>query len=252
MKLSQTRLREIIQEEVARMNEDEDERSPEKRVYDYVKAKGGSIKLKNSKGEVVTLEIKYNSPYEGVSAHRFFLDLGTKVVNVSADASNDPNLRPYSEYRDMLSSAIFKINNKDAKFGQIKNLVKGTPLEGIMMSNTNIKPHQKYLNEKTNEREAPDVFQVLDNINKANELMFSDLDDSFFVRTVNPKLNQLIQESGFEVGNYLFPKLQKAHKVLYDSFITSESGGIPKNPDALYKWEVVNKKVTGRLISPAA
>ena len=217
-------------------------------MYDYVQAKGGSIKLKNSKGEVVTLEIKYNSPYEGVSAHRFFLDLGTKVVNVSADASNDPNLRPYSEYRDMLSSSIFKINNKDANFGQIKNLVKGTPLEGIMMSNTNIKPHQKYLNEKTNEREAPDVFQVLDNINKANELMFSDLDDSFSVRTVNPKLNQLIQESGFEVGNYLFPKLQKAHKVLYDSFITSESGGIPKNPDALYKWEVVNKKVTGRLI----
>ena len=217
-------------------------------MYDYVKAKGGSIKLKNSKGEVVTLEIKYNSPYEGVSAHRFFLDLGTKVVNVSADASNDPNLRPYSEYRDMLSSSIFKINNKDAKFGQIKNLVKGTPLEGIMMSNTNIKPHQKYLNEKTNEREAPDVFQVLDNINKANELMFSDLDDSFSIRTVNPKLNQLLQESGFKVGNYLFPELQRAHKILYDSFITSEVGGIPKNPDALYKWEVVDKKVTGRLI----
>ena len=37
------------------------------------------------------------------------------------------------------------------------------------MSNTNIKPHQKYLNEKTNEREAPDVFQVLDNINKAKK-----------------------------------------------------------------------------------
>ena len=37
MKLSQTRLREIIQEEVARMKEDE--RSPEGRVYDYVKAK---------------------------------------------------------------------------------------------------------------------------------------------------------------------------------------------------------------------
>ena len=217
-------------------------------MYDYVKAKGGSIKLKNSKGEVFTLEIKHNSPYEGVSAHRFFLDLGTKVVNVSADASNDPNLRPYSEYRDMLSSSIFKINNKDAKFGQIKNLVKGTPLEGIMMSNTNIKPHQKYLNEKTNEREAPDVFQVLDNINKANELMFSDLDDSFFVRTVNPKLNQLLQESGFKVGNYLFPELQRAHKILYDSFITSEVEGIPKNPDALYKWEVVDKKVTGRLI----
>ena len=34
MKLSQARLREIIQEEVARMNEDE--RSPEKRVFDYV------------------------------------------------------------------------------------------------------------------------------------------------------------------------------------------------------------------------
>ena len=34
MKLSQARLREIIQEEVARMNEDE--RSPEKVVFDYV------------------------------------------------------------------------------------------------------------------------------------------------------------------------------------------------------------------------
>ena len=36
MKITPSRLKEIIREEVARMNEDEDERSPEKRVFDYV------------------------------------------------------------------------------------------------------------------------------------------------------------------------------------------------------------------------
>ena len=55
MKLSQARLREIIQEEVARMNEDE--RSPEKVVFDYV-VKNYITDKKSDKTDAANIIIK--------------------------------------------------------------------------------------------------------------------------------------------------------------------------------------------------
>ena len=68
MKLSQARLREIIQEEVARMNEDEHSPSPERRVYNYVKAKtkytGDDL---NRAAHSVIAQIKRNAQEAGTS-----------------------------------------------------------------------------------------------------------------------------------------------------------------------------------------
>ena len=184
-------------------------------MYDYVSAKGGRITVKDKKGKEHTIQIKKNSNWEGISAHRHFLDLGTKIVNVSADASNDPNLKSYVQYRDMLSSSIFRINGKDASFGRLKKLVENSVLEGVINSNINIKPHQKFQNEK-GEWNAPKIHEVLTNIDRANRLLGADAG----VETVNPKLNKLLQEYGFNVNSFRFYNLKDVHQRLYNTYLS--------------------------------
>ena len=186
-------------------------------MYDYVEANGGSVTITGGGKPKVEIKLKTDSPYEGVDAHRFFLDLGTKIVNVSADASNDPNLKGYNHFRDMLFNSIFevKVNNKEiTKYKDFTKAVEGTVFEAIKNANDNIKPHQKKY-DKDGEPESPTIFEVLDNVENVNRI-FEQVQG---VETINPKLNKLMEEMGFRAMNYKFYNLKDIHQRLYSSVI---------------------------------
>ena len=81
---------------------------------DYVKAKGGSYSFpfydaKSGKTYLNDVTLKeYN--VEGVPNEQYFRDLIYKIVNKSADASNDPTVIPYTRFRDMLFDSMFDVN----------------------------------------------------------------------------------------------------------------------------------------------
>ena len=186
-------------------------------MYDYVEANGGSVTITGGGKPTVEIKLKTDSPYKGVDAHRFFLDLGTKIVNVSADASNDPNLKSYNQFRDMLFNSIFevKVNGKEiTKYSEFTKQTKGTVFEALKMANDNIKPHQK-IYDRGDTPESPTIFEVLDNVRDVNRI----IEQSEGVETVNPKLNRLMEEMGFKAINYKFRSLREAHQRLYESVL---------------------------------
>lgn len=193
-------------------------------MYDYVEANGGSVTITGGGRPTVEIKLKTDSPYKGVDAHRFFLDLGTKIVNVSADASNDPNLKSYNQFRDMLFNSIFevKVNGKEiTKYSEFTKQTKGTVFEALKMANDNIKPHQK-IYDRGDTPESPTLFEVLENVKNVNRI----IEQSEGVETVNPKLNRLMEEMGFKAINYKFRNLTEAHQRLYESVL---------GPDGLFK-----------------
>tara|TARA_X000001388_G_scaffold77268_1_gene77322 strand:+ start:3382 stop:11955 length:8574 start_codon:yes stop_codon:yes gene_type:complete len=95
---------------------------------DYVKAKGGSYSFEygDSKKDnyVVELALKNTSFYKDrntnkVSNEQYFRDLIYKIVNKSADASNDPTVIPYPKFRELLFDSMFKANVYDKKTGEV-------------------------------------------------------------------------------------------------------------------------------------
>ena len=205
-------------------------------MYDYIAANGGKVTING-----VDIRLKKKSPHEGVSAHRYFLDLGTKIVNVSADASNDPNLRSYNEYRDMLFNSIFEVSKSGkpiTKYSSFTEALKGTAIEAIKDSINNIKPHQKLYNEKGESR-SPTIFEVLDNVERVNRVI-SGVNG---VETVNPRLNELLEEIGFRSVNYKFRNLQDVHQRLYNDVMSAM--GFYKNAGG--KFQLRNNKVAKQL-----
>ena len=204
-------------------------------MYDYVEANGGSVTITGGGKPTVEIKLKTDSPYKDVDAHRFFLDLGTKIVNVSADASNDPNLKSYNQFRDMLFNSIFevKVNGKEiTKYSEFTKQTKGTVFEALKMANDNIKPHQK-IYDRGDTPESPTLFEVLDNVRDVNRI----IEQSEGVETVNPKLNRLMEEMGFKAINYKFRSLREAHQRLYP-YMRSTKG--------LIRWDQKAKKLVYR------
>ena len=60
---------------------------------------------------------------EGQSRDQFFRDLGTAIVNKSADASTDPTVKAYPIFRQMLFNSLFKVESFDAKTGKKKESI---------------------------------------------------------------------------------------------------------------------------------
>ena len=185
-------------------------------MYDYIKAKGGKVILNG-----VEISLKKDSPFKGVDAHQFFRDLGTKIVNVSADASKDPNLRPYNQFRDMLFNSLFVAKegkNNIVNYGTFMKSMKGTSIEAIDLATKNIKPHYRIYGEDGSR--AATIFQVLNNTNRINNSFRQrNLED-----TVPVELNRLMFENGFVKDNYTFDSLRVAHANIAKEVLTS--GGL--------------------------
>ena len=187
-------------------------------MYDYVQANGGRVSFGKHK---VTLRTQ--SPNSNISAHRHFLDLGTKIVNVSADASKDPNLKAYNTYRDTLFNSIFEVNNKKfIKYTDFMKMAKGTAFEALKISNDNVKPHQKIFDSEGN-RKAPTLFEALELVDSSNRI----LEKTKGINSTNPKIQFEMQRLGFDKESYQFKNLQNAQRVLYENILSTN--GLFKN-----------------------
>ena len=187
-------------------------------MYDYVQANGGRVSFGKHK---VTLRTQ--SPDSSISAHRHFLDLGTKIVNVSADASKDPNLKAYNTYRDTLFNSIFEVNNKKfIKYTDFMKMAKGTAFEALKISNDNVKPHQKIFDNEGN-RKAPTLFEALELVDSSNRI----LEKTKGINSTNPKIQFEMQRLGFDKESYQFKNLQNAQRVLYENILSTN--GLFKN-----------------------
>jgi len=174
-------------------------------MYDYVHANGGQINL-----DGLTVRLKKDSPLKTKDAHRFFLDLGTKIVNVSADSSKDPNLRPYNQFRDMLFRSIFEVENKGkpiTKYSDFMKAAKKTPIAGIKEAIDNVKPRQ--FNYETGQQKS--LFEYLQSIESTNNKLVN----AKGINTVYPKLNQMLTNMGFTPENFMFERLVLAQEGMY-------------------------------------
>ena len=179
-------------------------------MYDYVHANGGQINL-----DGLTIRLKKDSPLKTKDAHRFFLDLGTKIVNVSADSSKDPNLRPYNQFRDMLFKSIFEVTHKDGTpfgikgtlYSDFMKAAKKTPFAGIKEAIDNVKPRQ--FNYETGQQKS--LFEYLQSIESTN----NKLANAKGINTVYPKLNQMLTNMGFNPENFMFERLVLAQEGMY-------------------------------------
>ena len=200
-------------------------------MYDYIEANGGSVNLPNS----VKVTLKKNSPYEGVSAHRHFLDLGTKVVNVSADASSDPNLIKFNKFQDMLFNSVFTMTKNGKKiesYSKFNNMIKNTPLHAIKGSVRVIKPHHK-LRDADGKKYSPSIFEVLKNVDLINNKLSNEKVNDI----ASAQLTKLLNEKGFIYDNYQFKSLQDVHAKLYPSMRATKG---------LMKWDMKARKMVWR------
>ena len=204
-------------------------------MYDYIKANGGVVEYQDGRNNwnKIKIRLKENSPYKGVDAHRHFLDLGTKIVNVSADASNDPNLIGYNKFRNMLFNSIFEVDGgKIRKYTDFTQTIRNTPLEAVIEAGSNIKPHQKLFDEAGN-RYSPSVFEVLENVAKVNKSLEKELGTDI----VSVQLNKIMQEKGFDVKNYRFKDLQNVQAKLANYMMSTKG---------LLRYDVKAKKLVYR------
>ena len=104
---------------------------------DYVKSKGGeysfTFKGKNGKEYEAVVSLK-DGLVDGQTRDQYFRDLGTLIVNKSADASNDPTVISYPNFRRMLFDSVFKtevynLENYDKKTGAFLKVM-GSNLDG--------------------------------------------------------------------------------------------------------------------------
>ena len=209
-------------------------------IYDYVKNNGGKISYGN-----ITVELKKNSPHPKVNAHRHFLDLGYKTVNVSADSSKDPNLRSYNEFRDILFNSILKVKvkgEKKNKYTEFTNSIKGTPFEALIEASEHVKPNAKIF--KNNKREAPSLFESLEAVNKINTTLINAQKNNKKVNNTNSKIIYQMQRLGYDKESYKFEKLQSAHRILYNNILRGDS---PLFLNVLGKVEIRNNVTSKEL-----
>ena len=97
---------------------------------DYVKSKGGeysfTFKGKNGKEYEAVVSLK-DGLVDGQTRDQYFRDLGTLIVNKSADASNDPTVISYPNFRRMLFDSVFKTEVYSKTTGE---KVMGSNLDG--------------------------------------------------------------------------------------------------------------------------
>tara|TARA_R110002033_G_scaffold138016_1_gene177227 strand:+ start:8802 stop:17198 length:8397 start_codon:yes stop_codon:yes gene_type:complete len=88
---------------------------------DYIKLKKGSYTFDRA-DQTIKVSLKKNSKHKGVNAEQYFRDLGTLIVNKSADASNDPTVIPYTQFRKLLFDAAFKTEVVNKKTGEVSEI----------------------------------------------------------------------------------------------------------------------------------
>ena len=109
-------------------------------IVDYIKPtvdKQGSFDVDTPYG-IVSIKIK-DKPVEGIDRMQYFRDLGSKIVNKSADASNDPTIIPYAKFKDMMYHSILDVELINKKTGEIKPLRDYQDFVNKMYSNNEMK-----------------------------------------------------------------------------------------------------------------
>ena len=92
---------------------------------DYIANNGGSIEfpyevyVNNTPVEYIAKVSLKDGKVQGQTRDQFFRDLGTAIVNKSADASTDPTIRPYPIFRRMLFDSLFKVESVNTKTGEV-------------------------------------------------------------------------------------------------------------------------------------
>lgn len=97
---------------------------------DFINARGGeySFTFKGSNGKEYESRVSLKDGLvEGQTRDQYFRDLGTLIVNKSADASNDPTVVAYPNFRRMLFDSVFKTEVYSKATGE---KVMGSNLEG--------------------------------------------------------------------------------------------------------------------------
>ena len=92
---------------------------------DYIANNGGSIEfpyevyVNNTPVEYIAKVSLKDGKVQGQTRDQFFRDLGTAIVNKSADASTDPTIRAYPIFRRMLFDSLFKVESINTKTGEV-------------------------------------------------------------------------------------------------------------------------------------
>ena len=96
---------------------------------DFIANNGGSVEFpyqdleKGSLTDYIAKVSLKKGKIEGQTRDQFFRDLGTAIVNKSADASTDPTIRAYPIFRQMLFDSLFKVESFNAKTGKKKETI---------------------------------------------------------------------------------------------------------------------------------
>ena len=90
---------------------------------DYVKAKDGAYSFdfyhpERNKEYLVDITLK-EEMIHGIPNEQYFRDLIFKIVNKSADASNDPTVIPYNKFRDLLFDSMLDVNVYEKGSGKL-------------------------------------------------------------------------------------------------------------------------------------
>ncbi len=99
-------------------------------LVDYVVRSGGAVEVNSPKdimGNYI-LEVR-TSDKHGVDRMQYFRDIGSMIVNKSADASTDPSIKDYSYYKNILFNSIFKVKKMQEAPRDPKVEIKGADLE---------------------------------------------------------------------------------------------------------------------------
>lgn len=189
-------------------------------LYDYIDSKGGSIEANG-----MQIKLRNKSPYKGVDAHQFFRDLGVEMVNASADASKDPLIRPYGQFRDMLFKSLFRVE-KDGKeirsYSDFMTKAEFTIVDAIKRSIDNTKPRQ--MSYKGEEPRTKTLFEVLKDV----EDVTKKLEEHNAMINLAQVLNKKMAKEGMKQSEFLFEDLQNVYENLY-KYYTNPKLGIAKN-----------------------
>jgi hypothetical protein len=205
-------------------------------MYDYIESKGGTIHIGN-----MIIKLRNKSPYPNVNAHQFFRDLGVEIVNISADASKDPHIRPYNQFRDMLFKSLFEVTKKGksiSSYSQFTKETEGSILEAIKKSIDNTKPKQfDYETDKTVKlhKFLKDVGDVTKKLEEHNAIL-----------NVAQVINMKMGEHGIKQSEFMFNELLDVYGKLY-KYYTDPKLGIAANKRGIleaYKESQINKYIS--------
>ena len=194
-------------------------------IVDYIKPtvdKRGSFDVDTPYG-IVSIKIK-DKPVEGIERMQYFRDLGSKIVNKSADASNDPTIIPYAKFKDMMYDSILDVELINKKTGETKPL----------------RDYQDFVNKMHSNNEMKALYRSI-HITK-NKNSFRKIDRDMIESA--EKIGHFIEEKNAvyispafarRINMHLGERLEYNNELLQQTYFTKVSGPVPKTVEMATK-----------------